>query len=261
MIIRTNDGGLLLIPQTEHSMFVGQLAAHWGNDRFAAPKPFESVARAAAYHDFGYLDWEPDVPFDPETGGPYEFRKLPTRERQLLAYQRCIDWMTDIDRYSGLLVSMHRTGLWRGRYGTIEYPSMNARSLHSDVESFIARNETWQAGEKSHLDADEVKVNFHLLQVWDLLGLYFGCQEPGSDHVEPVPTGYGKDSERVTLKMRNVGGRKVAFDPYPFDQEGIKVQMRGKRLRQAKFADEASFRAAYYKAGNEVLEYELCADR
>ena len=57
MIVREDEkgGGLLLVTQTEHSQFVGQLAAHWGNERFASPEPFESVARAATYHDFGYL--------------------------------------------------------------------------------------------------------------------------------------------------------------------------------------------------------------
>ena len=122
MIIRREDGSLLLIPQTEHSLFVGQLAAHWGNAQFAAPEPFESVARAAAYHDFGYLDWEPDVPFDAATGRPYEFRKLPPGERRIEAYRNCIDWLTRIDPYSGLLVSLHRTGLWRNRSGQRIHP-------------------------------------------------------------------------------------------------------------------------------------------
>ena len=48
MIVRKQPNGeLILIGQTDHSRFVGQLAAHWGNNEFAAPEPFDSMVRAA----------------------------------------------------------------------------------------------------------------------------------------------------------------------------------------------------------------------
>jgi hypothetical protein len=51
MIIRTQDSeNLVLVPQTDHSKLVGQLAAHWGNSDFAEPAPFASVVRAATSH-------------------------------------------------------------------------------------------------------------------------------------------------------------------------------------------------------------------
>ena len=41
MIIRAEpEGGLTLILQTEHSQFVGRLAAHWGSAAFAALQPY-----------------------------------------------------------------------------------------------------------------------------------------------------------------------------------------------------------------------------
>ncbi|MBV9121447.1 MAG: DUF3891 family protein, partial [Chloroflexi bacterium] len=53
MIVRNlPDGALAIIGQTDHSRFVGQVAAHWGNEEFDRPRPFDSVARAATYHDF-----------------------------------------------------------------------------------------------------------------------------------------------------------------------------------------------------------------
>lgn len=258
MIIRKEaDGGLMAIPQTEHSRFVGQLAAHWGNDDFAAPTPFETIARAATYHDFCHLDWEPDLPFDSVSGEPLEFRKIPDVARQVAANQWCVDWLAGIDAYSGFLVSRHATGLRRGRYGTIKYPTaFNPKSLDADMEAFIARNEAWQEEQQRSLPATW-PVNFHLLQVWDLLGLYFGCQEPGDDYITPVPLGYAQDSAQVTLKMKALGDGRIAFDPYPFDHRPFKVQIIYKRLSQAKFADQASYRKAYYKAATEMSEYTL----
>src|SRR4051794_26440020 len=111
MIVRKNpDGTLTLIGQTDHSQLVGQLAAHWGNDEFAAPDPYQSIVRCATFHDYGWLAYETNPLANPETGEPYEFRQLPFRPEQLANYQWCIDWLCNIDLLSGLLTSMHRTG-------------------------------------------------------------------------------------------------------------------------------------------------------
>jgi hypothetical protein len=191
MILRKGKGSeLLLIGQTDHSKLVGQFAAHWGNERFAVPQPFDSVARAAAYHDYGWLRYETSPDFIAASGETPEFRQVPASPAQLAAYQWCIDWMAEIDPYSGLIVSMHRTGLWRGRYETIAYPKSFTRSLVPEVEDFIARNEASQAAAREAFDPRQLWINYRLLQVWDLLGLYFCCADPCEDHIEPVPTGY-----------------------------------------------------------------------
>jgi len=129
MIIRKNpDGTLSLIGQTDHSRFVGQLAAHWGNGVFEPPTPYDSVVRAATFHDFGWLRYETSPLIDDKTGEPYPFLQVPMTPQQLGAYQWSLDWMADIDPYSGLIVSMHRTGLWQGRYGRIKHPATTSRS-------------------------------------------------------------------------------------------------------------------------------------
>ncbi len=64
------------------------------------------------------------------------------------------------------------------------------------------------------------------MQVWDLLGLYFCCQEPYDDHIEPVPQSYaGADDEGVRLTLKPVAPRRVAFEPYPFDVRPCRVQL------------------------------------
>ncbi len=84
MIVRKDaDGSLLLIGQTDHSRLVGQLAAHWGNTQFETPKPYESVVRAATFHDYGWLRYETSPLIRPETGEPYPFLQVPMTEQQL----------------------------------------------------------------------------------------------------------------------------------------------------------------------------------
>jgi hypothetical protein len=260
MIVRKESNGeLLLVPQTEHSRLVGQLASHWGNDRFARPEPYDSVARAATFHDFGWLRYETAPAFDPQTHETPNFRDIPTSPTRLSEYQWCVDWFLGPDKYASLIASMHRTGLWRARYDAIEHPKPVLRPQKADVEAYIEQNEARQQQERSSFDEDQVWTNYRLLQVWDLLGLYFGCQDPYEDYIEPVPASYanGKPGESVRLKMTPQAPRKVAFDPYPFDVYPLKVQLAYRRLPQITFEDEASFRQAYFRAPLELMEFEL----
>ena len=261
MIIRKNpDGTLSLIGQTDHSRFVGQLAAHWGNGVFEPPTPYDSVVRAATFHDFGWLRYETSPLIDDKTGEPYPFLKVPMTPQQLGAYQWSLDWMADIDPYSGLIVSMHRTGLWQGRYGRIKHPAgrYNLTTLSPEVQSLIARNEAWQEKQRSTLDAKGVWTNYRLMQVWDLLGLYFCCQDPYDDHIEPVPTSYaGSDEDGVRLTLTPAGPRRVVFDPYPFDVRPCRAQLAYRTVPGSSYESVESFRRAWFQADVGLMDFEL----
>lgn len=261
MIIREALGGeAIVVGQTDHSRFVGQLAAHWGNDEVARPDPWEPVVRAAIYHDYGWITYETNPLVDEDTGKPYRFLELPLKERQLESYQWCIDWMAATDVYSALIISRHRTGLWKGRYGAIRHPQgrYDLHKLDPRIIELIERNEAWQ--EKTMASLDEharaaFPTNYRMMQVWDILGLYFCCQEPYEDYVDPVPTGFDGAGRRMT--MQPAGSRKVAFDPYPFDEPSLRVQLSCKRLPNRSYSNATEFRQAYFKAPNDLLEYEI----
>ena len=74
-------------------------------------------------------------------------------------------------------------------------------------------------------------------------------------YIDPVPTGFEGEGRRMAMKP--VGDRTVLFDPYPFDQPRLRVQLSCKRLPERKYGSAAEFRAVYFKAPNELLEYEL----
>ena len=123
MIVRKQpDGSLILINQSDHAKLSGILAAHWGNRDFALPEPCESVIRAAAFHDCGWFSYETRPNYDLQQKAPPNFPQVPLDSQQLIAFQGGLDWLWGIDLYAGLLVSRHRTGLWRNRYGAVAYP-------------------------------------------------------------------------------------------------------------------------------------------
>jgi len=149
MIVREGaDGELILIAQTDHAKVSGQCAAHWGNGTFARPEPNEAVVRAAMFHDSGWYDYEASPTIAPDTGRPLNFMQVPWGKPQRHAFEWAIEWMTRIDPYSGLLLSKHRTGLQRGRYGKVAHPKFfNTQNLPEDNENFLARNEEAQAAQ------------------------------------------------------------------------------------------------------------------
>ncbi len=258
MIVRRQPNNeLVLIGQTDHSRLVGQLAAHWGNDNFETPDPYGSMVRAATFHDYGWLRYETGPLINPHTGEPYQFLQLPLGSTQLESYQWSLDWLAGIDRYAGLIINMHRTGLWKNRYDTIKHPTgYNLREMSPEVRDFIQRNESRQERERRSWDADKLWTNYRLMQVWDQLGLYFCCQDLYEDYIEPVPVGYSGNAG-IRLSMKPAGPGQAAFEPYPFDVRPCRVQIACKRLPRTSFENLEAFQRAYFQADNELLRFEL----
>jgi Protein of unknown function (DUF3891) len=261
MIIRKNaDGSAMAITQTDHSRLAGFLASHWGNTAFAALQPWESVARAATFHDFGWLRYETRPELNAETHEPHTFVTVPFNPQQLDAYQWCVDWLAGVDPYSALLVGMHRVGLWKSRYNTITYPAWrygNA-ALPDPIRDYISREEPIQEKQRQQLGADTVWTNYRLLQVWDLLGLYFTVGEPYEHAIEPVPTAYDGDLHSgVRMQIHPLGENRVAFDPYPFDIRPLTLHIPYRQLECTSFPDADDFRKAFFQAVPELLTYCL----
>jgi hypothetical protein len=261
MIVRKQPSGeAMLMTQTDHSRLAGFLASHWGNSTFAPLRPYESVARAATFHDFGWLRYETRPDVNPETGEPYTFINLPFDPRQLEAYQWCVDWLAGVDRYSALLVGMHRVGLWKSRYQTITYPAWRYAdvTLPDEIHAFIDRSEPIQEQERQAIGGDTIWTNYRLLQVWDLLGLYFTMGDPYDHAVEPVPTAYDGDlGSGVRMEMHPLGDNRVRFDPYPFDIRPLTIHIPYRRVDRATFKDGDEFRKTFFQAVPEMLSYCL----
>lgn len=264
MIVRNqSDGTIVMITQNDHAKLAGLLAAHWGNQKFERPRPRTSMMRAAQYHDGGWLRYETNPYLDTVTGKSPSYQQVPNDTAQLAAYQWAIDMLTDIDNYTGLLVSKHRTGLWQSRYGAITQPPPGPpRQLSSEIEDFIARNEARQHVITAGLDRHEVTVNYNLLQVWDLLSLYICSNEHLKEHViEPAPTSYAAGTHTVALKLSPASPATVVIDPFPFDQAPLEAAVVYRQLPQSALHDADTFKAAYFGARPQVAAFTFVAAR
>lgn len=260
MIVRKEaDGSHIIVGQPDHARLSGLMAAHWGNEDFAPPEPRESFIMAAAYHDCGWVSYEAHPLYDVEKQSPPTHQQVPLDAQQLAAFQRGIDWLSGIDAYAGALISRHRTGLWRSRYGAITYPEAPPpRRLPPEGEAFVERNERVQQEALMGFEPARFRVNYQLLQILDLLSLYLCTGEPQASQISAAPTSYsGNGRDGVTLSLAPIGDRRIKVDPYPFDVPELAVGYVRLHMSARSFASVAEFRRAYFGTVPEVTSFTL----
>lgn len=258
MIVRKlADGSHIIVGQPDHARLSGTLAAHWGNRDFAAPEPRVSVIRAAAYHDCGWVSYEARPTYNVETKGPPNHTQVPLDAQQLAGFQSGLDWIWGIDAYAGLLVSRHRTGLWRSRYGAVAHPAPPPpRKLPPEGEEFVARNEAKQEAALAGLDRTRFLVNYQLLQMFDFLSLYLCTGDPGPDRLEAVPTSYNGDGRSgVAMTMTPLGDGRIRLAPYPFDIPELAVGYIHLHMPARDYSSTEEFHRAYFGTPLQVKSY------
>jgi hypothetical protein len=273
MVVRElSDGRCYVSLQEDHAELAAQFAAHWGNGRFSRLRPYRTMVLATTYHDSGYREWEGMPPMNVEKGRPYAHREdIPSFEPiELAAYAKNVDWLTSQDAYAGLLVSMHRTGLWHNRYNIFTEPAGRLRERSQAVQDAKRALETRQEQAKRTLGATdtgfekELAYNYMALQIFDLLSLYFCCDGYASDGafkeyaIAPVRVSYDSD-ETVRLTLRPNGKDSVVMDPYPFDLSPLKFSARARLVAPPKEKSEAACVDAYHKAPRQLVSFEVSA--
>ena len=272
MVIRElTDGRCYVSTQEDHAELSAQFAAHWGNERFSKLRPFETMIFATTFHDSGYREFEGNPPINTAKGRPYAHREeVPSFEAvELAAYAKNVEWVRSHDPYAGLLVSLHRTGLWQNRYDVFSEPAMRARQRSAEVLAAKKELETEQERAKKDLAArsrhftNELEYNYRALQIFDLLSLYFCCDGYGSDgafkeyKIAPVRVSYDSD-ETVELRVLPNGANSLRFSPYPFDVSPLVIAVRARIMTLEGGRSESAGLEAYQKAPRQLLTFEMC---
>jgi hypothetical protein len=271
MVIRElKDGSFSASTQEDHAELSAQFAAHWGNKDFSRLRPYDTMVFATTYHDSGYREWEGNPPMNVAKGRPYAHREeIPSFEAvELQAYARNIDWVSSRDRYAGLLVSMHRTGLWQNRYHTFTSPKGRLRERSTEIKTALQKFEARQqelkqilGGGDSNFD-NELWFNYRALQIYDLLSLYFCCDGyVDDDHFKedllaPIRLSYDSQAE-VELRIVPNGARAVKMEPYPFDIAPLTVSARARIIPPGTDASAEACLETYHKAPRRLLSFEI----
>jgi uncharacterized protein DUF3891 len=268
MIIQEKGDQLVLIRQTDHAALCGLFAREWGNDQFVRPQPFESFCRAAGEHDNGWHEWELLPKLDLKTRLPYSFTSIPTEEHMAL-YHRGIERLVRIDRYAGLLVSMHCAGLYDRARATM--PGFSAKYVKSSeaqlVSDFVQQLRLQQLRLKVDLRADAatqdfadekaLQVNYQRLEALDRLSLYFCLAPLGDATIDAVPkndAGYEVDWE-----VRPEKENRVSLVPYPFRKDPLEFNIMFRRIPKRVYADDLDLQKTLARAPYQPMKFTLRA--
>lgn len=293
MLRTRHENQIWLISQPDHARVAGYLAAHWGNDTFAAPGRFAESASAEilraetilaiAEHDNGWWEWESD----PEVGS---FDGLPLGLPDVLKDQQAsMDrWRQGIPRlsgehpYVGLLISLHAYWLYVVR----AKPDPDPAFIHplfsnrpsgdlylgpQEAESkFLDELEAQQAvltarlranpATRAWIEPENLNPHVRLLQLLDGLSLAL-CSSlispsfhAGSFKLLEVPRAHWQD--RVTIDARPAAGRRIVLRPYPFAIDPLPVVVPAKVVA-AGFQPLGAFQSWWHAQPLRMLEFEF----
>lgn len=268
MIVQEQGDELVLIRQTDHGVLAGFFAREWGNELFQRPEPFESLQLAASEHDNGWRDWELQPKIDPKTRLPYSFMSLPTDEHMEL-YRRGIERLVKSDRYAGLLVSIHASGLYDRARATIPgYSAKYVKSTEAElVNSFLQGLKLQQLRLKVDLRSDAVvkdlvqdkllEASARRLEALDRLSLYFCMSMPHDATIDGVPV--DDHGSEVDWELRPDGPNAVSLGPYPFRREPLQVSILTRRVPKRLYTDSLDFQKTLARAPYTAVNFTLHA--
>ncbi len=247
MIIQEQGDHLILIRQTDHAVLSGYFAREAGNKNFARPEPLESFQLAATEHDNGWNEWELQPRIDPVTFLPYTFMSLPTQQHIDL-YQRGIERVVKVDRYAGLLVSMHCIGLYDRTRATM--PGFSAKYVKAQeapvVNDFLQRLRLQQLrlkvdlrgdpATKDFADEKRLQANAQRLEALDRLSLYFCLGPREGATIDAVPADYRGREVDWDLQPDGING--ATLEPYPFRRDPLEISILARRIPKRRYADD-----------------------
>jgi hypothetical protein len=268
MITRVDGNDLLIVTQPHHAEMAAQLAADWGNDRFAVPDPMEPMILAAGEHDNGWREWDNRPTLNPAEGLPWTFANLDYVEHTKL-YWRGVLRAAEEDPYEGLMVAMHYVGLYTQRYGTD--PALK-RQPATDAERAAVEQATTQGEQlqrelrkrlggmpEYHTAASEPRIwaNYKLLQTFDRLSLHL-CWKGMIPYVlTNVPSGYaGQEGE---IQLQPADGNRMRLTPYAFARDPLHVTVQARRVPLRHYPNDREFREAYHRAARAPVNFVLTA--
>lgn len=287
MLVTKRERGFTCVAQYDHGALAGELATHWGNERFqpVAERFAEPLRIAAAHHDDGWRELDDLPAYSEEAGRPAHFLELPL-ERTVPPYGRGVDSVYERDLLAGALVSWHWTGLYSGRWGLqsarghLEHPLAEAVVAEQERRRAEALREVWGFdGLRSRFEADAWHA-YEILQALDVTSLALSLldpavptdpaaeaqslphtlfaveQPPGARILPAVPTAPLGEHLELTFAVAEPG--VATIDPWPFDSASFEVELPARVLSEAGLS-EADAGAAYREAAVELLRWTLRA--
>jgi hypothetical protein len=278
MLAPYDDERLYVVMQVDHSRLAGYLAAHWGNDTFARPTPYASLALAAGEHDNGGW-WGVELkPYLDAEGYPLDY--LDTIGHLgpiwLESWGEGVERIAAHDAYAALMICTHGIGILSQGFGLLT----RIRNYAEDprVAAFVREQEARRAALLADVRADRTLrdaatdehlwANYRLMEAYDQLSQILCSRYPLNSTARqrgpsrtlsdvPMPVAPGQPDTIVTIDP--LDERRAVLAPYPFDVNPLEVVVNARLLPRRRFADRDDYQAELLRAPRLSTTYTLHA--
>jgi hypothetical protein len=254
MIVRRDVDRLLLITQRDHARLAGQVAAAWGNTRFAKPFRWPETIDAVAHHDNGWASHDASLALD-ETGEPLDVLS----SGLLLSLET---WSDSAGRvrashspYAALLVSIHVLRLSalaaaqaRTRPEVFQLNKFQHRQIEvqEDLRKQLGLRvdiprKLGLTGDGNGPDEDRLTHDYALLRAADQMSLAVLCEEATVGTVE-VRAAPGK--LRTTLRLERPEPNRLTVDPWPFGAPELSFDVAARGVEARPYDDSQELESA-----------------
>jgi Protein of unknown function (DUF3891) len=268
MLVRDLGDAYQLVLQPDHGRLSGQLAAAWAEDPVLSAELRKALTLAATRHDDGWAVWERDPRLD-DDHRPQGFLGVP-RPSMLSSYRACADIVCAENPAAGLLVSMHVSGLQRGRYGLMGGECTPLEDLDPVIREFTVAEEDRQEQLASTLGISEAQRwrAYRRLQFVDVLSLFFGLADLEQGDSRPLDSMTDElrreRDEEMGVGVHLIHGLEQPWtarcEPFPFAVSPTQLHMRRRVVPKRDWPDDESFRVDFAAAPVERVELTLTAE-
>lgn len=267
MLVRDLGDAWQLVLQPDHGRLCGELARAWHEDPKLSNAANAALELAATRHDDGWAVWERDPRLNGE-GRPQNFLGVPVHSL-LSSYRACVDVVCAEDSAAGLFVSMHVSGLQRGRYGLMGGVRTPLEELDPAIRDFVTFEESRQESLMATLEFGEAERwrAYRRLQFLDTLSLFCGLAdfEHGDSWTigKPAQDGESRGDDPADPKWLTIATSEQTWtarcNPFPFATGPTRVEMTRRTVAKQPWSDDAAFRRAFAAAAPETVRITITA--
>jgi hypothetical protein len=250
MLFRDQPSRPLAISQLTHAWISGQILRAW-DERLS-----ETLQLAAEQHDIGWIDWETEPTFNPETGRPHLFREIGASTHAPMwtrGEQRALGaWGTHV----ALLISRHGGVIYRRYTDRHRVSEADAAAAQNYLDAQAPIEAAWS--QALRLEAAELEIETALLAFSDTLSLVL-CGELKAPLDLEAP-GRGGDALTTRIAERPQRSFDFVLSPWPFRANELVVEGEARPLPSAgRFFDEDAMKTWLASPERVVFSARLAA--
>jgi hypothetical protein len=238
MIVLETGEHFKMTTQHDHAMFAGDIAKYFVKDLFIDDQYMDAALLAIREHDRAWIGLDQIPIWNDQKKIPFSFMDYPLLPKVLM-YTKGIDEVEEINKYAGLLCSMHYSS-----FGHIR------NSKQQDCINYMNNEVQRQKRLKNILNnpkEEMINQHFKLLQLCDEISLYVCLNNEGATATKSEEPWY-KDGFKTMIDQRKYRAEwksqnEIKLDPFPFTTEfeiTFKTKYVSKDLR-----DEKGINSAY----------------